>query len=287
MKPFLGINITEDKENERFNGDEFIVKRASPMLLQEYEKATDSSMKLLLSGLRQNMPNIVLMCVFGIGFTAAGSIISSLANKWDNGLRQVYDTVPWLIWLAGALLIGMLVFAFKVFKAAKKIREDEELAQIDSKTDSLAALIFAAMGVPSDAADVEILSFRYEVRDGEPIAQKSKGMTAAYDNLAYKAYVADGKLFLADVESLYAFPMDELRAIRTIKEKISIPVWLKDTEPDKGQYKQYKLRVDKEGDVHFKIYYILELAHGGETWGIYFPCYELPVFEALTALTVE
>ena len=28
----------------------------------------------------------------------------------------------------------------------------------------------------------------------------------------------------------------------------------------------------------------LELEHEGETWGIYFPCYELPVFEELTGL---
>ena len=36
-----------------------------------------------------------------------------------------------------------------------------------------------------------------------------------------------------------------------------------------------------------KAYHILELEHGGENYGIYFPCWELPVFERLTGLNAE
>ena len=34
-------------------------------------------------------------------------------------------------------------------------------------------------------------------------------------------------------------------------------------------------------------YYILEVVHNTETYGIYIPCYELPVFEELTGLRAE
>ena len=95
------------------------------------------------------------------------------------------------------------------------------------------------------------------------------------------------RLCLTDLESRFEFPLAELRRIRTVRKKISIPTWNKETAPDEDIYKPYKLSVDGYECIHFKPYHILELEHEGETWGIYFPCYELPVFEELTGLKAE
>lgn len=63
--------------------------------------------------------------------------------------------------------------------------------------------------------------------------------------------------------------------------------WNKDEAYNKGVYKQYKLVEDNLGRVSGKNYQILELNSGGKRWGIYFPCYELPVFEEITGLKAD
>ena len=49
----------------------------------------------------------------------------------------------------------------------------------------------------------------------------------------------------------------------------------------------HKISVTKQGDYTYKGYHILELEINGELWGIYFPCYELMVFEEITGLKAE
>ena len=52
-------------------------------------------------------------------------------------------------------------------------------------------------------------------------------------------------------------------------------------------YKPYHMSIDNFGCLNCNSYYILEVVHNTETYGIYIPCYELPVFEELTGLRAE
>ena len=54
-----------------------------------------------------------------------------------------------------------------------------------------------------------------------------------------------------------------------------------------GEFKQYKLGVTYIGTIIVKPYHILEIERNGTLYGIYFPCYELATFEALTGLKAE
>ena len=92
---------------------------------------------------------------------------------------------------------------------------------------------------------------------------------------------------MANVESVYAFKRSELKTIKTVNKRISIPTWNKEEEPTAGAFKQYKLAVNNIGNIFFKPYHILEVEHNGETFGIYFPPYELATFEKLTGLKAE
>ena len=40
MKPFLGIDLTNDKKNDQLNGDEFLVAHPSSTLAQSFEHAS-------------------------------------------------------------------------------------------------------------------------------------------------------------------------------------------------------------------------------------------------------
>lgn len=91
----------------------------------------------------------------------------------------------------------------------------------------------------------------------------------------------------SNLEGKYAFPRSACVAIHTVKKHIRVASWNKSINLNKGIYKPYKLTTDNYGAVHCQYYHILEIRQNGEAWGLYFPCYELPTFEALTGLKAQ
>ena len=111
--------------------------------------------------------------------------------------------------------------------------------------------------------------------------------TTAYMNVSVKMYETNDALHIADLENVYSFAKSELKVITTVNKRISVPTWNKDEDPRKGSFKRHKMTVSNMGDVFFKPYYILEIEHESQIFGIYFPCYELEIFEHLTGLKAE
>ena len=89
------------------------------------------------------------------------------------------------------------------------------------------------------------------------------------------------------MDEIYGFELSELKAIRTYTKGVIVPFWNKDEDIGEEKYKLYKVRKNSNGDINFKGYHVLEIEHGGELWGLYFPSYELSVFEKLTGLKAE
>ena len=172
-------------------------------------------------------------------------------------------------------------------KKKKAILEDEENALAISKLDGIHDTIMSELSVPADAKEVDVLFFHYKVKDGEIKVHGKATMMVQYLNLIFSIYADEENLYLANLECKYAFPLSSLKTIRTIKKRIHIPEWNKEEAFNKGIYKQYKLVSDKYGFIHCKSYHILELTHNGEDYGIYFPNYELPIFEEATGLKAE
>ena len=284
MKPFLGIDITENKKNEHLNGNEFIVSIAPLAMANSLESTVEDEIDLLKKAKLPLPIRIVHWICGAVGTLIACGIIRSLG---ETSLAQAYSNAPWLFWLGGICLLVWLVLAVISRKKASVVMKSNESDRVSSKLNVLAESIFTELGVPADVAAVDILSFTYKLKNGEPIAKEQGLNTTAYNNLEFRVFVNDGTLFLANLENKYAFPLSELLAIRTVKKNIGIPNWNKETPPNKGIYKQYKLGVDQFENIHVKPYHILELEHGGKTWGIYFPNYELSTFEALTGLKAD
>jgi hypothetical protein len=106
-------------------------------------------------------------------------------------------------------------------------------------------------------------------------------------NVSVKLYETNDALHIADLENVYSFAKSELKVITTVNKRISVPTWNKDEDPRSGSFKRYKMTVNNIGNVFFKPYYILEIEHESQIFGIYFPCYELEIFEHLTGLKAE
>ena len=276
MKPFLGIDLTTDKKNEQMNGQEFLVQTPSAALTKSFDDSLEKAEETVA---KAKLPRLFRILQYICGITALLVICGIL--KSDVSFAEGYHNAPWLFWIgAGCAAIWLVLWLWSLYKDSSL--KSEESTQTLSHFESVSDAIFTNLGVPDNAKDVDIFLFFYKMKDGN-IKIHEKGLQIApYINTVFKIFSDAENLYLANLEGKYAFPLSSIVKIHTVKKHIRFVGWNKEEKYNKGIYKQYKLTVDNYGVIHCKQYHILEVNHHGETFGIYFPCYELPVFEECT-----
>jgi len=73
MKPFLGIDISENSKNEIMNGDEFVAAKASDEVLKRVEETSAEAMK---HAQRAKLPLFLRIIMYVFGVVAAMIFIS-------------------------------------------------------------------------------------------------------------------------------------------------------------------------------------------------------------------
>jgi len=277
MKPFLGIDLTANKKNEQNNGTEFLVQMPSSALSNTLEVSTEKAEEVVE---KSQLPLIFRILQFICGLAAL--ILASGILKADVSLAEAYRYAPGFFWAAG--ICAVIWFALWIWSKRKStaVFETDESTQTISHLEGVASAIYQELGVPDDAIDVDILFFFYKIKNGEVKVQEKGLQIAQYFNPEFKIFADAENLYLANLEGKYAFPLSSIANLHTVKKHIRIAGWNKEIMYNKGIYKQYKLTSDNYGCIHCKQYHILEIHNLGESYGIYIPCYELPVFEEFT-----
>lgn len=274
MKPFLGIDLTENKKNELINGQEYLVQKTSAALSSTLESSSEKAEETVDSS-KLPLPLRVIQYVCGI----AALLLAGGIMKADVPLKEGYNNAPWFFWTAGICAVIWLILWLCGKKKAKAVLETDESAQTFSHLEGTENAIYQELSVPDDAKNVDVLMFYYKVKDGEINVQTKAMQVFQYFNPEFRLFSDKENLYLANLEGKYAFPLSTVVKIHTIKKHIRILGWNKEEKFNKGIYKQYKLKTDNYGCLHCKQYHILEINHQGNAYGIYFPCYELPSFE--------
>lgn len=285
MKPFLGVNVTNNPQNETLNGEEFIVAKAPAALRKELDTITHEEISLILKP-SLPLPAEIAQCVCGL-VGIVGTIMMTLLTLAEESfeLSAAYQAMPWVFWAIG---VSLVAFALLTYIGHKREKERFDKSGHTDRYDEVAREIQREFGVPEEAIEVEVLSFRYKQYQGNLLLQKpSDPDEADYDNFVFDAFVRDGALYLADTEDCYCLPLSAFRAIRRVDKPILVSDWFKDGDHNKGEYKPYGLTMDEEFRVTVPFYYILEMEYENETWGIWIPCYELTAFETLTGIKGE
>ncbi len=286
MKPILCIDVTTDKKNEVMNGDEFITATTPKEIMEKHEQMQEEGLKAIEKA-KLPLPLRIIKSI--CGFVSLILLVSCLRFGLEDGFAELFKNNVGIVFLViGAVCGGIwLALHLAANKKEEKVFEEEG---IERKANDLAnddARLYAALGVPTNAENVDFLMFRYKLKNGEIKPQAPGLMPTPYFNFNAKAY-DDGRHFcVAGIDNVYSFPKEEMVKIRRVNKRIQLFNWNKDEEPTKGKYKEFKLATDNMGLVHAKPYYILEIEHNGELWGLYFPCYELPVIERLTGIRAE
>ena len=282
MKPFLGINLTSNKKNNQLNGKEFLVMTTSDAMSASLEnsakKATDTIEQ-------SKIPFLFRIAQYICG-VAALLITAGLLNS-DVSFEEGYNNAPWLYWTAGVCALVWLLLWLWSKQKSKSILETDESAQTFSNLEGVTEAVYNELSVPANAKNADILSFFYKIKNGSIKAVEKGIQMGRYYNLEFKVFSDSNNLYIADVEGKYTIPLSCCKSLRTEKKHITLTGWNKEENLKHDLYKQYKLTADKYGCVHCKYYHILEVDQNGETYGIYIPCYELPVFEELTGLKAQ
>ncbi|MBR3988534.1 MAG: hypothetical protein IKK10_04445 [Clostridia bacterium] len=280
MKPFLGIDISTNTENEIKNGTELLTQTTPPELLAKLENATNKLEKVVkkaeLPGFWQFVHFVTGLLGFIFGIGAVGSLIFGT-------FREGIKNAPWLYITFLVCLVIWTILTLIGSKKKNKVYGAKE--NLKTKDDALGVYdeILNCLGVPENAEEVDILCCRYKIENGQP---KVFDFPTQPDflNLNFSIYKDTHNLYLANTGGKYAFPLNSLRTIRTIGEGATIPSWYKDKSYQSEEFKPYGFFKNRFGVLCVPNYHILELVANGELLWIYFPNYEIRTIENLTGL---
>ena len=280
MIPLWGVNITQNKKNEIANGRELIVATtAKPIDVEQVQdRANELEAKASLP-----KPWGIIQWICGLAaMVMAGAVISSSAKI---GIAQAYRNAPAFFWMLGGFALAFV--ALKVWGALRNraVIKSGEIEQLDAEVHEVVGAAYEELGVPEDAVCLDAFVFRYKEKGGK-ISICSNGFFD-FLNVETRAYIKDGALCLADTESVYALPLKSLQRIQTVKKTAMFHGWNKELPPTDKSFKPYRVAVNQYESIYCKPYHILEAEIGGQTWGVYFPGYELPVIEGLTGLRAQ
>ena len=205
-------------------------------------------------------------------------------DVYKLGLAVAFETNPiWLLSIGAAGFVVWLVLKLIELRNGKK---DEETGDYDRALESLANIKQAAedrLGVPPDYTVVDIMSCRYKPVKGKlGLGDRIDG---EYLNEDMKLFSKDDELCLADIDSVYSFPIKDFVRYYLGSEMLPLATWNKEENYDEGEYLQYGIKT-KYTDMAC-LCYSLQFVCDSEVYEIIFPEYELEHFQKLVDVPVE
>lgn len=265
MKPVFCTDVTDNKHSTAIHGEEFIFASISDDVRREVNATMEEAAKPLKQA---ELPLLLRLLRFaGLCFAMAMGV-----TMFDGG----FQVIRLLLCLAGlAVYIGLTLYAGKRKEAlVKKMGAEPMMDAMEKVTHR----VMEELEIPADAVVADVICFRYKEKEGKREAVLSAG-GIKYVNVEVYCYKNDTHLFLADMERVYAIPLQGLRTITAVHEPITLARWNKPYGP-----REYGVEQTARGTVPTDVHYILEFTAGGEDYGIYFPVYELEAIKQLTGL---
>lgn len=279
IKPVFGTDITTDRRNDWNNSDEFILSKVGAELEAKLEGAADSALAVEK---KSGLPWYGTILQGIVGAAALLGFAGVFDGVIDHGFAGVMkNAAPWLyVFVIGGAAWLALTLTDRLKK--KKTLASGEAAAVNDALDAALDKARSELGVPENAEAVDIFLLSYKHKNGK---LKIDGDPFWLNGEVY-AYRDGDVLMLWGGEKVWAFPIENMNGIKTVRAFKTALCWNKKEKHKEGRFAQYKLAANNYG-VSAKTYHILELEHGGERYGLYFPCWEKPVFERLTGLNAS
>ena len=164
MKPLFGIDVTEDMENEVFNGTELITRTLPKKLQQELDASTNAVEQALEAG---RMPRWFRLVRNLCGYFGLIVFVAVISNLGGLGMAKMMKSSPLLIIGGGLALVAWAVMVYLSRKRSVQADEQAREARLTEALDRSMAQAYGTLGVPKNAPNVDVLSFSYRVKEGE------------------------------------------------------------------------------------------------------------------------
>ena len=283
MKPFYGIDRTENKKNTFHEGDCFIAASTSRAVRSAMERAAEgAAVQLRKSKLPAPLGWARTVC----GWAAVLLLFSIVRALRNVTLLEGYENAPAIFWLMGICAAVWLVLTAIGAVIRKNVQATEDFTVAVKRAEDQVDAAFRELGVPADAKDVDVIAISHRWKNGKlkPVAYGLE--TSERTTEPFKVYRREDRLCFATPEKRYEFRLSELEVLRSVKKHLYSKGWNKEEEFNEGFYKPYKLTMDDYRRIHMRSYGLLELEHEGVRWAIWLPPYELNYISALTGLKI-
>lgn len=262
-------------DSSECDGERFVTARLDKSLSRAVDEAYAKADKAQENATLPFWANAVAWLFF-IVFAIVAVVVLRAASEF--GFAEAFVKLPlWLPIVGAAGFVVWLVLKLIEYRNGKK---DEETGDYDRALESLANIKQAAedrLGVPPDYTVVDIMSCRYK-----PVKGKLDG---EYLNEDMKLFSKDDELCLADIDSVYSFPIKDFVRYYLGSEMLPLATWNKEEDYDEGEYLQYGIKT-KYTDMAC-LCYSLQFVSGSEVYEILFPEYELEHFQSIVDVPVE
>ncbi len=178
--------------------------------------------------------------------------------------------------LASFALLGVAIglVAYERVRA-KKAGNSEAADRLRDRSDAIDAEAYSALGVPENAISLDLLTSSYRVQNG---VEKNTVHTA----FAFRAWVADGCLCLADVENVVGIPLDSIAGLTRVERRVTFYFWNKKEPPRSEAYRQYRIRSTYLGAYTVKGVSVMHIQSEFGEYELLVPPYETEAFLNLT-----
>lgn len=277
MKVFFGIDLTEDKKNERMGGEVFLTDSVPEEQMARIEKHDDNVTENL-DRKYLPLPMRMLKLLSGLATLLAAVIVIAPIGEETISYKEFAGELWWIfaIGIICGVVYGLLCLWEN--KNKKAYEESDENKAFERESDNIDAASRVYLGIPDDSVKMDVFLGNYKLKRGNVVYSEFNPI-----NMEIDVFVDGANLCFADAASKYTVPFSDIRCVKEIKKNISFLFWNKDEEPDKGEYKQYKIRQNNFGYT-VKYYYALVIERDGEEYDLHFPPYELSVIEKLTGV---
>ena len=269
MKPFLCI----EKPNKHRNCKDYAIRCTSEETQQEWEAVFYKNEERLSKTKRSRFAYYFSLCLLILGITTLFQALTFVSNT-DSGPEIFLFLLNLFV---SAASFGIYFFISHHYKKQHKLfSELAEKSNLSIRRD---------LEIPDDVGFTEVIFFEYEMRDGQVVPVPEKPKSPIFFNPLYFIYVEKENLIIGTDKYLFAVPLSTLKCIRKVNHKISFKFWKKAEHFSSPAYKDFDIIATKDS-FEMDYFYTLEFFFDGEMWEIPFPCYELPVFQKLTGLSV-
>ncbi len=287
MKNLFSVNKTYDREANDFDENRYLsahvseevrgkMKSAFSAMEDEYapREPTEEEKALKKQGRYYWILSVVCL------LTGAALIFIDRRTK-------ISESVPFLHFLHLPLLVGFVVFIFKIRRISRKqTKLGNDGLQLDfteaaKRLEEAAAEAARELGVPEGALSVDILPFHYKIKgdyktkDDIPVPIGKKNH---FDNISVSMYTEGSDLCMATAQELFRIPLSDIRGYREYDEDFEIDMWLKPEEFNSEKYAEYGIR--KSGFLARKAHGFYGLDIRGE-FEVLVPCYDFSLVKRL------